>query len=56
MERRDLLKAGLYGFSGLSLGDLLRQRAFAIDHAAKPGDAIRHSCLLYTSDAAADLL
>ena len=43
MERRDLLKAGLYGFSGLSLGDLLRQRAFAIDHAAKPGDAIRYS-------------
>ena len=43
MERRDLLKAGLYGFSGLSLGDLHRQRAYAIDHAAKPGDAIRHS-------------
>ena len=37
MKRRELLKAGMYGFGGLSLSQLMQARAKATELAAKPG-------------------
>lgn len=41
MQRRDLLKAGLYGFGGLSFSGLLRARALASDVASRPGAGLK---------------
>ena len=43
MQRRDLLKAGLYGFGGLSFSSLLRARAQAKDIASVAGSAFDKS-------------
>lgn len=43
MQRRDLLKAGLYGFGGLSFSGLLRARAQAKDIASAAGSAFDKS-------------
>lgn len=40
MDRRELLKFGMYGFGGLSLSALLRARASAVDLFANPGDGL----------------
>ena len=43
MRRRDLIKAGLYGFGGLSFSGLLRARAQAKDIASAAGSAFDQS-------------
>ena len=43
MRRRDLIKAGLYGFGGLSFSGLLRARAQAKDVASAAGSAFDKS-------------
>ncbi len=37
MQRRELLKMGMYGFGGLSLSQLMQSRAYSMDLAAQPG-------------------
>ena len=43
MQRRELLKFGMYGFGGVSLSQLLRARAVADDVVAEPGAGRRTS-------------
>ena len=37
MQRRELLKMGMYGFGALSLSQFMQSRAYSTDLAAQPG-------------------
>ena len=37
MQRRELLKMGMYGFGGLSLSQFMQARAYSTELAAQPG-------------------
>ena len=45
MKRRELLKAGMYGFGGLSLSQLMQARAKATELTAKPGTGLALSLI-----------
>jgi hypothetical protein len=54
-SRRDILRAGLFGISGLALGDLLRLRALSYESAAKGSERASNCILIWLAGGASHL-